>query len=246
MAAAPDPGDIRTARTTGALYLALAITGVMGFLVVRPQLQADDPATTLAQLSSSPALAGAGVALELGIVLTQALVALWFVRLFRRVDAIAAGAIGAFGLVNAVMVLSSAALLATARQVALDPALAPGGDAAATVQLAYVLSDNVWSVAALFFGLWLIPMGVVVLRSGWMPRALGGFLVAGGIGYALSAITGVLWPDASTMGTVLTIPANIGEFWMVGYLLVIGVRPRRDAATTEVVTQQPPPATQPS
>jgi hypothetical protein len=30
----------------------------------------------------------------------------------------------------------------------------------------YLVSGNLWGVGALFFGLWLIPMGSCVLRSG--------------------------------------------------------------------------------
>jgi hypothetical protein len=116
-------------------------------------------------------------------VLPQALAAIWFYRLFRTADPLAASGIAAFGLVNAVTVLVSAALLATAVEVALDPI----GDAATTVQLLYLVSGNLWGVGAVFFGLWLIPMGSCVLRSGWMPRPLGWVLVGGGVGYLLSA-----------------------------------------------------------
>ncbi len=212
---------IRTARMTGLLYLGLAITGALGFLVTRPQLfAADDPSATLANLVNHESLARAGVALELLIVLTQALAAVWFYRLFRTADQLAASGIAAFGLVNAVAILVSAALLATAVDLALDPV----GDAAGTVQLLYLVSGNLWGVGALFFGLWLIPMGWCVLRSGWMPRALGWILVAGGIGYVLSAFIRYLAPDAPVVADALAYPATVGEFWMIGYLLVRGVR----------------------
>ena len=128
---------------------------MLGFLLVRPELfSSDDAATTLARLVDNPGLARVGIALELGIVLSQALAAIWFFRLFRPVDAFAAGAIAAFGLVNAVAILASAACVATALQVALEPV----GDAG-NVQFLYLLSDNLWIVGGLFFGLWLIPMG---------------------------------------------------------------------------------------
>ena len=43
-------------RATGAWYLGLAITGMLGFLVLRPQLiDADDSAATLANLTDHPA-----------------------------------------------------------------------------------------------------------------------------------------------------------------------------------------------
>ena len=208
-----------TARTTGLLYLGLALTGLLGFLIVRPQVfDPDDASSTLAHLVDDEALARAGIALELGVVLTQALVALWFYLLFRAVDAFAAGAIAVFGMVNAAAILGSAAFLASALEVALDPV----GDAAADAQLLYVVSDNLWGVGALFFGLWLIPMGVCVLRSGRMPRLLGRLLVAGGIGYVLSGFVRYLAPDAGIVADLLAVPASLGEFWMIGYLLLRG------------------------
>ncbi|MCA2230027.1 DUF4386 domain-containing protein [Nonomuraea aurantiaca] len=212
---------IRTARTTGLFYLGLAVTGALGFLLIRPRLfTAGDPGATLAHLVDHESLARAGVALELLIVVTQALTAAWFYRLFRTAHPLAAGGIAAFGLVNAVAVLSSAALLATAIQVA----LAPIGDAAVVVQVLYLVSGNLWGVGAVFFGLWLIPMGSCVLRSGWMPRPLGWILIGGGIGYLLSAFIGYLAPDAQGIADALTVPATVGELWMAGYLLIRGVR----------------------
>lgn len=212
---------IRTARATGLFYLGLAITGLLGFVIIRPLLfVADDAAATLSNLVSHESLARAGIALELLIVLTQALAAVWFFRLFRTVDPVNAGGIAAFGLVNAVVILGSAALLATALDVALDGATG----AATTVQLLYVISGHLWVVGAVFFGLWLIPMGSCVLRSGWQPRPLGWVLIAGGIGYLLSAFVGYLVPAAGAVADALTFPSAIGELWMIGYLLVRGVR----------------------
>ncbi|MEU7820185.1 DUF4386 domain-containing protein [Catellatospora sp. NPDC049133] len=211
----------RTARLTGLFYLGNAITGVLGFLVVRQQLfAAGDPDATLANLVAHESLARAGIALELGMVVMQTLAAVWFHRLFRTADSLAAFGIAAFGLVNAVVGLVSAALLATAVQVAVDPV----GDAAANVQVLYLVSDGLWGVGALFFGLWLIPMGWCVLRSGWMPRALGWILVGGGVGYMVSAFIRYLAPEAPAVAEALAYPASIGEFWMVGYLLILGVR----------------------
>ncbi|MEU8611369.1 DUF4386 domain-containing protein [Actinoplanes sp. NPDC048791] len=207
------------ARTTGVFYLGLAVAGGLGFLLIRPRLfAAGDAAATLAHLIEHDGLVRAGIALELLVVLTQALTAVWFYRLFRKVDSIAAGSIAAFGLVNAVAILTSAALLATAADVARDPV----GDAAAGVQLMYLVSGHLWTVGGLFFGLWLIPMGWCVLRSGSMPRALGWILLGGGLGYVLSPFVAYLVPAAGGVADVLALPASVGEFWMIGYLLVRG------------------------
>jgi Domain of unknown function (DUF4386) len=90
----------------------------------------------------------------------------------------------------------------------------------------YLLSGNLWGVGALFFGLWLIPMGWLVLRSGWMPRPLGWVHVGGGIGYLASSFVDYLAADADVVAQALTIPASVGELWMIGYLLIRGVNRR--------------------
>jgi hypothetical protein len=157
-------------------------------------------------------------------VLSQALAAVGFFLVFRRVDAAGAASITAFGLVNCVVVLVATAFSATALQVALRG----GQTSASEVLVLYDLNAATWSAGGLFFGLWLIPMGWLTLRSGSMPRVLGWILVVGGIGYVLSTFVSFLAPDASGLAGVLPLPATVGEVWMVGYLLIKGMpgRPR--------------------
>lgn len=228
--------SIRTARVTGLLYLGLAVTGGLGFLLVRPQLYVvGDAAATYANLVEQPDLARAGIALELLVVGTQALTTAWFYRLFRAVTPAAAAGVAAFGLANAVIILGSAALLATAVDLSRDPV----GDAAAATQLLYLVSGNLWAVGAVFFGLWLVPMGFCVLSSGWLPRALGWVLVVGGVGYVLSAFVGLLVPGARVLADVLTVPATVGEFWILGYLIIFGVRDRTPRPTPTFTSATP-------
>ncbi len=207
----------QTARLTGLSYLGLAISGVVGFLLIRSQLYvADDAAETAANLVDNEGLARIGIAAELAIVATQALAALYFYKLFRDVNSFAAGSLAAFGFVNSAIILTSAAFTATALDAALD-------GAADTALLLYDLSEAAWSVGGLFFGLWLIPMGWLAWRSNYMPQILGWTLIAGGIGYILGTLVSHLLPDATVLADILPLPATIGEFWMIGYLLWRGV-----------------------
>ncbi len=78
----------------------------------------------------------------------------------------------------------------------------------------------------MFFGLWLIPMGWAAVVTGRFPRVLGWVLIVGGVGYVLSALVGYGLVDApSLLVDGLAFPATIGEFWMLGYLLIRGIRP---------------------
>lgn len=217
----------RTARAAALWYLALAITGMLGFLVVRPQIYlADDAAGTLDNLVTKSGLAQLGVGLELLVVVAQALCAVWFFKLFADVNRVVAVSIMAFGLMNSVAIMASATFMASALAVAGDPALAPGEDAAGYVGILATLSENAWGTGAIFFGLWLIPMGWIAVTSRRLPAALGWFLLVGGAGYLLSALIGVTGVSStSDQADLLTFPASVGEFWMIGYLLVKGIRP---------------------
>ena len=215
------PNFRRDALLTGLFYLGLAITGGLGFLLVRPELLADgDPARTAANLVEREGLARTGIALELGTVVFQALAAVWFARLFRATDAFAAGALALFGMVNAIVVLASAALL----RAALDVAVAPTGIDPATSHLLILISSRFWEVGTVFFGFWLIPMGRLVLTAGIGHRALGWILIVGGIGYVLNPFVAVLMPDAGAWITLFPVTATVGEFWMIGLLLWTGMR----------------------
>ena len=121
-------------------------------------------------------------------------------------------------------ILGSAALLAAALDVSQDASLSISGGVAATTQLLYVVSGHLWTVGGIFFGLWLIPMGWLARRSGWMPGVLGWFLMVGGVGYVLNALLSYVLPNAGPVLDLLTLPATVGELWMVGHLCVWRVR----------------------
>jgi hypothetical protein len=229
---------LSTARWTGVFYLGVAIAGFIGFLFVRSELYIPgDAAATLANLVERSGLARLGIAADLTIVVTQALAAMWFFKLFRGDHSFSAGSIAAFGLVNAAVVLVATIFSATALAVAGEPTLATGGGQAATVQLLYQLNGAAWDIGGLFFGLWLIPMGYAVVASRRMPIALGWVLMAGGVGYVIAAYLAELAPNApSGLSSLLTGVASIGEFWMIGYLLVFGVRSGVRATTPAKVS----------
>lgn len=211
----------RDCALSGLFYVGLAVCGGVGFLVIRPELFAQaDPAQTLANLMEREGLARVGVALELGVATFQALAAVWFAKLFRDRDAVAAGALALFGTVNAIMLLVSAALL----RAALDVAAGTAGVDATASHLLMLISARVWDVANVFFGLWLIPMGWLALKASLGPRALGWILIAGGVAYVPLPFVGVLVPDAGAWVGLLSVPATVGEFWMIGLLLWTGLR----------------------
>lgn len=208
----------RTARFAGLAYLATAITGVLSFFVIRPRLMvAGDGSATMVRLIDNESLARVGLVVDLALITSGIVTALLFYALFRKVDAAASMALAAFALMGGLAITIGTICSAKALDVAL------GGvdgfeNPSSLVLLLTELTDTAWSVGALFFGLWLIPMGWLVLRSGWMPPFLGWTLIVGGVGYVLSSAVEQLLPEATTVVELLTMPASIGEFLMIIYL----------------------------
>lgn len=216
---------VGTARIAGVWYLVLAIAGVVGFLVLHPQIYVSgDLPQTVANLSEHETIARLRLLLEFAIVISQALAAVYFFKLFKDINHVASWALAAWGTMNAGVIMISAIAMGGAINVANTTLIM--SDKLIMIQIFDQFIKNAWGVGSLFFGLWLIPMGYIVASSQRMPLWLGRTLILGGVGYIASAFLSYAgfhfsWVD------MLTIPATIGEFWMIGYLLVFGIRPQQ-------------------
>ena len=213
---------VRTARTTGIWYLLMAITGILGFLIFHPQVfDSEDAEKTLTNLIDFESLARTRLLLEFAIVVSQALTAVWFYRLFRHINEWAAWSVGIWGMINSVAIMISAISMASAIQIANTSQ--PLNDKIILIELLSSIITNAWGVGGLFFGLWLIPLGYIITSTKRMPVWLGRTLIVGGIGYLLSTVVNYIGIEIPLSG-YLTIPATVGEFWMIGYLLIFGIR----------------------
>ncbi|NMM50827.1 DUF4386 domain-containing protein [Marinigracilibium pacificum] len=216
---------VKTARITGTWYLALAITGILGFLIFHSQVfDANDPQKTLENLINNVSIARTRLLFEFAIIVSQALAAAWFYKLFKNINEWAAWSTGVWGLVNSVAIMISAISMAAAIDIANSSYTMV--DKVIIIDLLSSLVTNAWGIGGLFFGLWLIPMGYIITSSKRMPVWLGRTLIIGGIGYLASVITNYSGIESSYL-KFLTVPATIGEFWMIGYLLIFGIRPQQ-------------------
>lgn len=115
--------------------------------------------------------------------------------------------------------------------------VATGQVGSASNALALLLLDTQhyrYLIAQIFFGLWLVPLGYLADKSGWFPKALGVLLVVGGACYLVDALALFLASDfGKTISAFVVIPSAIAQVWMVGYLLVIGVRTAKPAVRPE-------------
>jgi hypothetical protein len=83
----------------------------------------------------------------------------------------------------------------------------------------------------IFWGLWLLPFGLLVYRSRFLPRVLGVWLIVNCFAYLAVSFTGVLFPQFEQKVSSSVFPAMLGELAVVAWLLIVGAKERPLAAT---------------
>ncbi len=103
----------------------------------------------------------------------------------------------------------------------------PQQDALATLFLRIHSQGNVLN--GIFWGLWLFPFGVLAIKSGFLPRFLGIWLLVGGFAYLVFSVTGLLVPQYRDVVFAVSQPAFFGEIAIALWLVIRGakVEPRR-------------------
>ena len=78
-----------------------------------------------------------------------------------------------------------------------------------------------------FAGLWLLPFGVLIYRSKFLPRFLGVWLMIACFAWLAIVFIGFIFPDRQNQAFSLAQPFVLGEVATMLWLLVLGVREPR-------------------
>ena len=228
----------RLARIAGFLYLTVAIFGGFAHLFVRAAVYVPgDAAATTGNVLANTGLVRFGVFADLLQATVFLLLAMTLYILLNHVSTHAAQAMVVFvaiatAIITLNMVFQFAALLVATDGTYVAALGAEGSNA--LVLLLLDIQHYGYLIAQIFFGLWLLPLGYLSYKSGMFPRALAVLLVIGGMGYLLDTVGSFLVPNFGEIPSALVvIPAGIAELWMVGYLLVIGVRSTRTTGAVD-------------
>ncbi len=80
-------------------------------------------------------------------------------------------------------------------------------------------------LAQIFWGLWLFPFGVLVYRSGFLPRILGILLIPAGLGYVATSFTSLLFPAyGDLVFHIAAVLGGLGEGSAMLWLLIKGAK----------------------
>jgi hypothetical protein len=87
------------------------------------------------------------------------------------------------------------------------------------------LSSRGVGAMSAYSGLWLLPLGLLVYRSGFIPRLLGVFVIVAGWSYLVSAATYFVLPGYYRIVFWSAAPLyGLGEIGIIGWLLVKGAK----------------------
>jgi hypothetical protein len=216
------------ARRAGWLYLFLALTAPFSLIYVPSKLIVSGDATaTEANIRGSELLFRLGVAGGLVGDVLFIFIALALYRLFAGVGRREALFMAALAIVSvpisfldrlnqiaALVILGGPDFLKVFEPRQLD----------ALAMLFLRLYGNGILIVEVFWGLWLIPFGILVWRSGFLPRALGVLLYIAGAGYALGSLATLTFPAYRHAIDQATMITNFGELPIVVYLAIWGAR----------------------
>ena len=220
----------KQARIAGFLYALIAVTAPIGLIYVPGKLFViGDAAATADHIRISGSLLRMGIASELFHQTVEVFLVLALYGLFKPVNTSLARQLAILGLVPIPIVFLNvlneiAALILVSGANFLAVLGKPQLDAWAMFFLR--LHSQGLQVAGIFWGLWLFPFGLLVMRCGFIPKALGVLLMIAGLGYVLESFTSLILPRyIDTVGDVAGILA-LGELPIIPWLLIWGATAR--------------------
>ena len=218
------------AIVAGIGYVALFVLGIFANFFVREGLiVAGDAAQTAVNIGDSEGLFRLGLVSFLAIFVIDVVVAWALYVLFKRVNESLSLVTAWFRIVYTVFLGVAVIFFFQALQL-LDRAdflsVFSAEQLNAQALVALDTFNSTWLIGLLAFGVHLILLGVLVIRSHWVARTLGYILIAAGIAYAADTLAHTLLPNYTDYETVfiaiVAVPSIIAEGWMALWLLLRG------------------------
>src|SRR6184192_1471769 len=209
------------ARIAGLLYLGTSVHFVFAVQVRSRVIQPVDAAATVHNIRASATLFRVGLVADLVSWAGFLATALALYLLLKHANQLAAVAMVAVGYSNTVNQYS-------AITIAMSAEYANGLGQAGANALVLMFTDvqgNGLDINELFFGLWLLPLSYLVIKSRYFPRVIGGLLIIAGLSWIAQFLVILLAPSLKGVISFLGVGSD-GELIFIGWLLVRGARAR--------------------
>lgn len=222
------------ARAAGWTYLLLVVLGITNLMLLPGKfLVPGDPAASARAILAQEGLYRVWVASSLASVVVFLLLSLRLYRLFQDVDREQAALMAILVLVQIPLGFLDGILQLGVLSVLKGPSLPALADPATRDTLAgllLALSRHATTVSETFWGLWLLPLGLLVIRSRFLPTFLGVWLILNGLAYVALSALGILAPDLGKRAFLAFQPFLFGEMAFTLWLLFRGARPGTEPA----------------
>jgi hypothetical protein len=218
----------KAARIAGAIYLSMELVGPFSLIYVPSKLiVSGNAAATAANVQAHEMLFRLGILADLIGAVIFICLGLALYRLLGGVNKPLASLMMSFVLVSAgvafVNVLNNiAALHLFHGGEFLDVINKPQRDALAMLFLRLHFQGNV--INEIFWGLWLLPFGLLVYKSRFLPRFLGAWLVVNCFAWVAISLTGLLAPQYYGAAFRYAQPVLFGEVAIMLWLLIKGAK----------------------
>src|SRR5262245_51220906 len=218
----------KTTRIAGAIYLSMVITGPFSLIYVPSKLIVRGNAgATANNILAHETMFRLGILADLvgSVIFICLAVALY--RLLRGVNKTWAGLMVAF-----VLVSSAVGFLNTLNNIA-ALTLFRGADFLAVfdkpqrealAMLFLRLHSQGIFINEIFWGVWLFPFGLLVFRSGFLPRFIGAWLMINCFGYVALSVIALFFPTYYSAAFEFGQPILFGELAIMLWLLIKGAR----------------------
>lgn len=217
-----------TARIAGLLYLFLIITGVYGVMYIPSQIIIPgDSVSTAKNIISNELLFRTGFLNDIISNTIFLFLALVLYRLLKLVNVNIAKIMLTLVIVQIPCVFIMETFNITALMILKGEILKTFelGQRQELAMLFLNINDYGTLPLEMFWGLWLLPFGLLVFKSEFIPRVFGILLVIGGIAYMIDSTIGMLFPVYSSIVKYPTLLlVVIGEISITLWFLIKGVK----------------------
>ena len=220
-------GRKQQAHIAGVLFLLWILTGLFNLMYLPARIdRTGDAATAAANILANEGWFRAGILIDSLSGVLWMLLVLAFYRLFKPVSERWARLLVAWVVVQLPVVIVTQALSISSLKILKGswlPSFAPGQQQELALLLLKITDQATVALQA-YWGLWLLPLAVLVYRSRFLPRWLGIWLAINGAAYIVLCLTAIAAPQHSTTVYTATFPAFFGEMALMFWLLIMGAR----------------------